>query len=118
PAPHGPGVRRGPPAEAAVLTRASGVTVHSGPYPVVSALLRAHGLVAGAEVQGRTGTPAAVDQPKLTAGSWIRPDGVVVERTFAEALGVGAGDRVTLNGRAFTVAGIAVTAAEAPYPNL
>ena len=115
---HGPGVRPGPPAEAAALARAAGVTAHSGPYPVVSALLRAHGLVAGAEVQGRTGTPAAVDQPKLTAGSWIRPDGVVIERTFAEALGVGVGDRVTLNGRAFTVAGIAVTAAEAPYPNL
>ena len=35
----------------------------------------------------------------------------MLERTFAEALGVGVGDRVTLNGRAFRVAGIAVTAA-------
>jgi len=43
---------------------------------------------------------------------------VVLERTFAEALGVGVGDRVTLNGRPFTVAGIAVTAANPPYPNL
>ena len=42
---------------------------------------------------------------------------MVIERTFAEALGVGVGDRVTLDGRPFTVAGIAVTAAAAPYPN-
>jgi putative ABC transport system permease protein len=42
----------------------------------------------------------------------------VIERTSADALGGGAGDRVTLNGRPFTVAGIAVTAANPPYPNL
>ncbi len=42
----------------------------------------------------------------------------MIERTFAEALGVGAGDRVTLDGQPFTVSGIAVTAAAAPYPNL
>ena len=72
----------------------------------------------GAEAEGREQAPAAVDQPKLTAGSWVRPGGVVLERTFAEALGVGVGDRVTLDGRPFTVAGIAVTAASPPYPNL
>ena len=38
--------------------------------------------------------------------------------TFAAGLGVGAGDRITLNGRPFTVTGIAVTAASAPYPDL
>ena len=54
----------------------------------------------------------------MTAGSWVRPGGVVIERTFAEALGVGVGDRITLNGRPFTVAGIAVTAAIPPYPNV
>jgi putative ABC transport system permease protein len=43
---------------------------------------------------------------------------VVLERTFAEALGAGVGDVVTLDGRRFTVAGIAVTAAQPPYPNL
>ncbi len=41
----------------------------------------------------------------------------MIERTFAEALGVGVGDRVTLDGRPFTVAGVAVTAAAAPYPD-
>ena len=39
----------------------------------------------------------------------MRSGGVVLERTFADALGVGVGDRITLNGRPFQVAGIAVT---------
>ncbi len=100
------------------LVHASGVTGHSGPYPVAGAVLRARGRTAGVEAEGRDQAPASVDQPKLSAGSWVRPGGVVIERTFAEALGVGVGDRVTLNGRPFTVAGIAVTAASPPYPNL
>jgi putative ABC transport system permease protein len=105
-------------AQAGELVRDSGVSGSSGPYPLAGALVRAHGRTAGAEAEGRGGSPAAVDQPKLTAGTWVRPGGVVLERTFAEALGVGVGDRITLNGRPFTVAGIAVTAANPPYPNL
>jgi ABC-type lipoprotein release transport system permease subunit len=79
--------------------------------------LRTRGLTVPVLAEGRTAAPALVDQPKLTAGSWVRPGGVVIERTFATALSVGVGDRVTLNGQPFTVAGIAVTAAAAPYPN-
>ena len=80
-------------------------------------ILRTRGLTVPVQAEGRAQAPAAVDQPKLTAGSWVRPGGVVLERTFATALGVGVGDRVTLDGQPFTVAGIAVTAAAAPYPN-
>ena len=115
---HQPGRQPKPPAQATTLVRASGVTGHSGPYPLVGALVRAGKLTAGAEAEGRDESPAAVDQPKLTAGTWVRPGGVVLERTFAEALGVGVGDRITLNGRSFMVAGTAVTAANPPYPNL
>ena len=104
--------------QAAALARAPGVTASSGPYPLAGALVRAKGLTAGAEAEGRDGAPASVDQPRLTAGSWVRPGGVVLERTFAAGLGVGTGDRITLNGRPFTVTGIAVTAANPPYPNL
>jgi putative ABC transport system permease protein len=104
--------------QAAKLTRAPGVTASSGPFPLAGALVRANGLTAGAEAEGRDEAPATVDQPKLTAGSWVRPGGVVLERTFAAGLSVGLGDRITLNGRAFTVTGIAVTAANPPYPNL
>jgi putative ABC transport system permease protein len=115
---HQPGRLPGPPAQATALSRTPGVTGHSGPYPLVPAIVRAGTRTAGAEAEGREESPAAVDQPKLTAGHWVRPGGVVLERTFAQALGVGVGDRITLNGRPFRVAGTAVTAANPPYPNL
>src|SRR5580658_9034390 len=104
-------------ADTTALTHLSGVTEYSGPYPVASVVLRTRGLTVPVLAEGRGQAPATVDQPKLTAGSWVRPGGVVLERTFAEALGTGVGDRVTLDGRPFTVTGIAVTAAAAPYPN-
>ena len=106
------------PSQATALIHASGVTAASGPYPLAYAVLRVNGRMAGAQAEGRTEAPAAVDQPVLTAGSWVRPGGVVIERTFAEALGVSVGDRLTLNGQSFTVAGIAVSAAIVPYPNI
>ncbi len=100
------------------LIHASGVTASSGPFPVASAVIRFDGRTAAVFAEGRDNSPAAVDQPDVLAGSWVRPGGVVLERTFADALGVSVGDRVTLNGKSFVVAGIAVTAAQAPYPNL
>ena len=101
------------------LTRASGVVAHSGPYPFTFATLLANGRKAGARVQGRDQAPAPVDQPEVTQGGWVRPGEVVLERSFADELGVGAGGRVTLNGRAFRVAGLAVTAASTLlYPHI
>jgi putative ABC transport system permease protein len=98
------------------LARVPGVTGHGGPYPVTWAVIRAHGVTAGVMAEGRDPAPASVDQPEVTQGSWVRGGGVVVERSLAEALGVGVGDPVTMNGRPFKVTGIAVTAADAPYP--
>jgi putative ABC transport system permease protein len=67
--------------------------------------------------EGRDPAPAAVDQPKLTAGHWVgRGDGVVIERGFAAALGVQLGAPVTLGGSTFHVTGIAATAAIPAYP--
>jgi hypothetical protein len=106
------------PSQAGRLVGASGVASHSGPFPVASATIRFDGRYADVFAEGRAAAPARVDQPLLTSGSWIRPGGVVVERTFAAALGVTPGDRVSLNGRPFTVAGTAVTAAQTAYPNL
>jgi ABC-type lipoprotein release transport system permease subunit len=100
------------------LSRAPGVTGHSGPFPVTFAALRAGGRTANVMAEGRDQEPASVDQPQLTQGGWVRPGEVVVERTFADVLGIRAGDRVTLDGRSFRVAGIAVTAAVPPYPNI
>ncbi len=103
-------------ADLTALARAPGVIASGGPYPVAFAVLRAGGRTAGAIAEGRDQAPAAVDRPAVTQGSWVRGDGVVVERSFADALGIGVGDPITLNGRRFRVAGVAVTAANAPYP--
>jgi len=105
-------------AEARSLTSTPGVTGHSGLYPVASVVLRLGRVAAPVEAEGRDQAAAALDQPYLTAGSWVRPGGIVLERTFAEALGASVGDQVTLDGHPYTVAGIAVTAASAPYPNM
>ncbi len=124
-----PGAGSGPPqiapatraqiaAQISTLTHAPGVTGYSGPYPVASVALRYRGIVAPVEVEGRSQAPASIEQPYVTAGTWVRPGGIVLERTFAEALGAGVGDRVTLDGRSYQVVGTAVTAAGQPYPNL
>jgi ABC-type lipoprotein release transport system permease subunit len=98
------------------LTRAPGVTASSGPYPVTDAVLGARGHTAAVEAEGRDPSTAAIDQPELTQGSWVRQGGMVVERAFADAFDVQVGDRVTLSSRTFTVVGVAVTAAATPYP--
>jgi hypothetical protein len=112
----------GPPADVAsltALTSAPGVVAHSGPYPFTFATLQANGHTAGARVEGRDQATALVDQPELTQGLWVRPGQVVLERSFADELGVGAGGQVSLNGRAFRVAGVAVTAASTLlYPHI
>jgi putative ABC transport system permease protein len=105
-------------AQAAPLAGASGVSAHSGPYPLASAVLRFRGLAVPVQAEGRDEVPAMVDQPDVTAGSWVRPGSVVLERTFAEALGVTVGDQLTLNGRSFRVSGVAVTAAIPEYPGV
>ncbi len=118
--PHGPGgiSKAQVASEVKSLVHAAGVTGHSGPFPVASARLTVHGHTVGIEVEGRDQQPTAIEQPEVTTGTWVRPGGIVLERTFAQALGVRVGDRVRLNGRPLTVTGIAVTAAAPPYPNL
>jgi putative ABC transport system permease protein len=97
------------------LAHAHGVVAHSGPFPVAWPVLRTRRIRADVMAEGRAATAAAVDQPKVVAGSWVRPGGIVLERAFADALGLRVGDRVTLGGHPFLVTGIAVTAAVPVY---
>ena len=120
------------------LAKAPGVTASSGPFPVTWVTLKAHGHSVITRTEGRDPAPAPVDQPKLTEGSWLGDGGVVVEAATAAALGIGAGDLITLSAvdidfeakddrdfatagpksRSFRVAGVAVTAATVPYPEV
>jgi putative ABC transport system permease protein len=114
------------------LAHARGVAGHSGPYPVLWTALSAGGRTVPARADGRDPAAPTVDQPELTQGSWVREGGAVVEAAFADALGIGAGDRITLRTldlahrrpvagrtrRSFRVVGVAVTAATTPYPEV
>ncbi|MGI8335086.1 FtsX-like permease family protein [Actinomadura scrupuli] len=104
-------------ADVDALVRTPGVTGHSGPYPLVNTTLQARGHSRVIQVAGRDQAAAPIDQPKVTQGSWVRDGGVVLERGFADALGVHVGDQVGLGGRTFRVAGTAVTAALPAYPS-
>ena len=92
------------------LSDAPSVTAHGGPYPVVWTKLRANGRTVDAQAVGRDTGRSTIDRPMLTQGSWVRGDGAVIEAAFADALGVGAGDAIAVNGRSFDVVGVAVTA--------
>jgi ABC-type lipoprotein release transport system permease subunit len=100
------------------LADAPSVVGHSGPYPYTQTVVEADGVSVTAWAQGRGTAPAAVDRPKLTEGSWVRDGGAVLEASFANALGIGAGDSITLDGRSFRVDGVAVTAGADPYPKV
>ena len=103
----------GQPADLAALealTDAPGVIDSSGPYPLIGVELEANGLTArdfrgkdlggaGVWAQGRDPAAAAVDQPELTQGGWVRDGGVVLEAGFADALELGVGDEITLRTR-------------------
>ena len=106
------------------LNHAKGVAAHSGPYPIVGGIgpvgpvMRSTDIVTPVQVEGREPGVAAVDQPKVTDGTWIRPGGVVVERSFAEAANLRLGQTITLNGYPFQVVGFAVTAAFHGFPGV
>jgi len=94
--------------ELTALTRAGGVVATSGPYPMASPVLRTGKIADPVFAEGRDEMMPAIDRPYLTAGTWVRRGGVVIERGFAGQLNVHVGSRVTLDGRPFQVAGIAV----------
>lgn len=101
------------------LAGTDGVVARAGPYPLLSmpdGALEAHGRRIDVEVMARDFGPAAVDQPALTSGGWIRDGGVVVEESFATALRVRVGERLTIAGMPFDVVGIGVTTSRQPTP--
>ena len=113
---HPPGAFPGSLARFEALTRAPGVAGSSGPYPIAFPQLTTRGLRVEVLAEGRDAEWAAVDQPLLIAGRWVRPGGVVIERAFADALGVHIGQSIRLDGRSFRIAGIALTTSQSVYP--
>ncbi|GAA0997895.1 hypothetical protein GCM10009555_096230 [Acrocarpospora macrocephala] len=110
---------RGPAVTSALAALANDpdVVAHHGPYRIVYADLTTRDSTSSpVVVHGFAETPGAVNRPLVTSGQWVRPGGMVLERGFATALGVGVGDHVTIASRSYPVVGIAVTAATSIYP--
>ncbi|MDQ0767141.1 hypothetical protein QF027_009776 [Streptomyces canus] len=102
---------------AARLADTPGVAEQASLVFAFDTYIKAHGKSAHTAVEGRDPSQdAAVDQPLVTSGTWVRPGGAVLERGFAKALGVGVGDHVTVSGRDYPVVGTAISAATSVYP--
>lgn len=109
-------ISRDPSGLAERLAGVPGVTAVGGPFFAFDATIGARGTTAHSAVVGRGSSPSAVDRPRVTSGTWVRPGGAVVERGFAQALGVRVGDLITVGGRSMPVVGTAISAATAVYP--
>jgi putative ABC transport system permease protein len=79
-------------AQLAPLIHARGVAVASRLDPFTFVDLDARGVNVGAQAEGRDTQPAAIDQPALASGGWVRPGRAVIERGFATALDLKVGE--------------------------
>jgi putative ABC transport system permease protein len=67
------------------VERVPAVIGHSGPYPMTFALLTSRGITTSAMLEGREAISAPLDQPALTAGSWIRRGGLAQSRAARDS---------------------------------
>src|SRR5580700_10120469 len=78
-----------------------GVQAVSQPYQAASATLAQGAQKSPVELRSMTQVPPAMSTPLVVAGSWLRasaPAGVVVEASFAQAVHVGVGDQIVVDG--------------------
>ena len=106
------------------LRSVAGIRATGQPYQAASATLEQGAVKSPVELRAMTPEPPAMSVPLVVAGTWLRspaPDGVVLEASFAQAVRVGVGDRITVDGIDGTrvpmrVIGIADTADQGFYP--
>jgi putative ABC transport system permease protein len=106
------------------LRHVAGIRAMSTPYQAASATLEQGAVKSQVELRAMTPGPPSMSVPVIVAGSWLRssaPDGAVLEASFAQAVHVGVGDRIQVDGIdgttvAMTVIGIADTADQGFYP--
>ncbi len=106
-------------AGARALAEQPGVTERGAPVPIVTVTVGPHGSTDRVFLAGLSGRPA-VNMPVLTAGSTLREDGIVLERSLANALGIEVGATLAVtSGRGtidLPVLGTAVVPSQPRYP--
>jgi putative ABC transport system permease protein len=108
----------------AELRSVAGIRQIGRPQHAASATLEQGAVKSPVELRAMTPEPPAMSAPLVVAGTWLRPlaeDGVVVEASFAQAVHVGVGDPIVVDGIDGTrvtmrVIGIADTADQGFYP--
>jgi putative ABC transport system permease protein len=102
------------------LIRAPGVTAAAGPFPAALTSLRHQGKRYGVLLQARPQTPTQIERPLMSDGTWLGQGAIVLERSYARALGVRTGESVTVAGASrpveLVVAGTALTTTQQRYP--
>lgn len=114
-----------PGVDTAPLARLDGVTGVAGPYRTAPASLVRSADKVPLELRALPVAAPSVSHPVVRAGHWLeaaRPDGIVLESSFARAEWAGVGDAVTVrtvDGASHTlrVIGLADTADQGPYPD-
>jgi putative ABC transport system permease protein len=105
--------------DAAAIGELPGVTERSAPVPLVWATVGPRGSTDQVQLAGLSGR-TAVNKPVLTAGSQLRDDGIVLERSLANALGIEVGATLELTSRhgsiEIPVLGTAVVPSQPRYP--
>jgi putative ABC transport system permease protein len=99
------------------MTESPGVVAVGGPWTHLFGSLQVPRGTEDVTAEVRDPGRSAVDQPLMTDGHWLRlGGGVVLEHGLAEALGLSAGETVTVNGRPFPIAGVALSVSAGPFP--
>jgi putative ABC transport system permease protein len=106
-------------ADAAAIARLPGVTERGAPVPLVRATVGPRGRTDSVQLAGLSGR-TAVNMPVLTAGSQLREDGIVLERSLANALGIDIGAPLAVTSRRgsieIPILGTAVVPSQPRYP--
>jgi putative ABC transport system permease protein len=106
-------------AEARAVAELPGVTERGAPVPLVTVTVGPRGSTDRVELAGLSGR-TAVNMPVLTAGSPLREDGIVLERSLANALGIEVGATLAVTSRRSSidlpVLGTAVVPSQPRYP--
>ena len=83
------------------LRYGAGIEEVGRPYQAASATLEQGAVRSPVELRAMTPVLPAMSAPLVVAGTWLRssaPDGVVLEASFAQAVHVGVGDQVMVDG--------------------
>jgi putative ABC transport system permease protein len=106
-------------ADARAVAELPGVTERGAPVPLATATVGPPGSTDRVELAGLSGRQV-VNMPVLTAGSPLREDGIVLERSLANALGIEVGDTLAVTSRRgsidLPVLGTAVLPSQPRYP--